>query len=855
MRSYKNTYAALLISTFVIGQLAGGLAPGTVQAAASTTNAAAAAAAKVKPVQMGAGVTATVENVNIWTQTGGNILAYTLNYANAGSASANLLHYFSRVVTPGGSVIPGTPVTADALKKKVGARASLRVTYYVNIGQTKSLQGVKIAMHVWDPKAKGYLRQAGTFALPANYSNTVASGKALDTAMNDIPVTAAAESLQIFKYGGKVYAKAGLSLTNKGSKVLSDPGYTAYLVSASGTVFELALGSTEAGYKIQPQEKKSIYYLAEIPAYLNTANMKLQFTQMDETLKLELPGASFRLPAATSPNLVVGNGAVKKIMLDGNAIETKLGNASVYADKASAAWSFQLELKNTGNKAVTLPAYELAVKSAKGTAFPVSAKALNGITLRPLEVKVIPLTAQVPLEVEQNTLQLQMIEAVGQAGEQASGSTGAAGAETAAAKLTFPIAYFTIPYTLRADIQKGQEYRTTTPYGAFSYSLQSIQRYPWKDDDIVVAKVNLTNTQNVTLSLPELKGALKMDNLDVTSSTELLMDKESAELAPGKTAEIYILAKIPYAESFDALNISMYTTANEEKLPFLALSTSSAFNDIPAIERGGSYTVAGKGKNAKVQESRTTVYSGNGNYKIVYTELLVSNEEKRQSSLARLQAYYKTTGGQFYEAEPAQSASPAAPGGKQLVTFWAKIPKTVATADISLYLGPGIIGSRLSAAGEEATGFINVASLQLAPQSVTPAQDLSGISLYPYVLTVLSSDGKITEGNDTISIVLNYNLMQDRTYDTEALSHKLIVKITDPFGQSQEKSLTLGTDLTEGDNNTYSTAISRSLYKQLGGGTYKITLYDEFQGERIELGHQSYSLSYEALPVTQKEKE
>lgn len=167
-------------------------------------------------------------------------------------------------------------------------------------------------MLVWDAKAKGYLKQTGSYAVPANYSTAAAAGTSLNTTMNDIPVTASADSLQLYKYGGKVYAKVGLNLTNKGNKVLGDPGYSAYLVSASGTSFELALSSTQADYKIQPQEKRSIYYLAEIPVYLKTDNMKLQFTQKDETTKLELPKSAYKLPAATSPNLVVGSGVVKK---------------------------------------------------------------------------------------------------------------------------------------------------------------------------------------------------------------------------------------------------------------------------------------------------------------------------------------------------------------------------------------------------------------------------------------------------------------------------------------------------------------------------------------------------------------
>lgn len=256
MREFRKRTAVLLLSSLALVQAAGGIAVPAAQAAGTQAAASTAAAVKINPVTMAAGVTAAIEDINIWPQSGGNILAYTLKITNNSSSTVNLQRYFSRVVTPGGSVIPGNPVTADATKKKIAAKNSMSITYYVNIGQTKSLSGVKIAMYVWDAKSKGYLKHAGSFAIPAAYSNMVATGKSLDTKMNDIPVTASAASLELYKYGGKVYAKAGVNITNKGGKVLGDPGYTAYLVTASGTAFELALSSSQTGYKIQPQEKR-----------------------------------------------------------------------------------------------------------------------------------------------------------------------------------------------------------------------------------------------------------------------------------------------------------------------------------------------------------------------------------------------------------------------------------------------------------------------------------------------------------------------------------------------------------------------------------------------------------------------
>ncbi|CAM4415811.1 hypothetical protein [Paenibacillus typhae] len=854
MRQFRKRSVALLLGTLTVAQLAGSLAVPAVQAAGTQPSAAASAAVKISPVTMSAGVTAALEDVNIWTQSGGNILTYTLKITNNTSSTVNLQRYFSRVVTPGGSIIPGNPVTADATKKKIAAKNSMSITYYVNIGQTKSLSGVKIAMYVWDTKSKGYLKHTGSFAIPAAYSTTAGLGKSINSRMNDIPVSASADSLQLYKYGGKVYAKVGISITNKGSKVLGDTGYSAYLVTASGTSFELALSSSQTGYKIQPQEKRTIFYLTEIPAYLNTANMKLQFTQKDETLKLELAKASFKLPAATTPDLVVASGAVKKMVVNSNTVDTKLTGAAVYAEDDKAIWSFQLQLKNTGNKAVTLPAYELSVKSAKGTAFPVNAKGLSGLTLKPLETKVVPLNAEIPLQVEQSSLQLQMIEAVTtSAGTDAGGPGAGEAAGDTSAKLVFPVAYFTIPYTLRADVRSGQEYGTTNQYGTFSYSLQSLQRYPWRDDDIVLAKVRITNNQSVNLTIPELKGALKLDTDNLAATTDLLMDKDAAVLAPGQYTDISLLTKIPYTDEFNNVRVNLSVKSETESIPFLDFSTTSFISSVNQLKRGDSYVITGKGKNAAVQENKTTVYEGS-NFNILYTEVLMSSAEKRQSKMARLQAYFKTADGQFYEAKVNQSDNLATPGGKQLITLWAKLPKTVATTEVAAYLGAGVTGSKLSESGEQPTGFINVASLPLTPKAVVPAANLQNIVLYPYTLNVLTSDGRHVEASDTVNLNITYNLTRDNSYDAGESEHKLVLRITDPFGQIQDKVLAVGTELIEGNNHTYSVSFTRNQYKQLTGGSYKLTVYDEFQGERQELGSQLFTMRFEPLPKPSDEE-
>ncbi|AOZ90918.1 hypothetical protein [Paenibacillus crassostreae] len=852
MKNLRNTYSVVLVGSLVISQLSGY----TVSAASTASGVSvypspaisavtASATSKLGSIKLGSNFQATLEDVNIWPQAGGNILTYTLNYTNGSNSNENLLHYFSRVITPTGSVIPGNPITGDVLKKKVISKGNLRVTYYVNIGTTNSLKGLKIPMYVWDAKVKGYLRQVGSFKLPTNYSPTVAIGKSLNTTMNDLPVTSYTESLQIYEYSGKVYAKVGVSLTNKGDKILEDPGYMVYLVSAGGTSFEMVLDSAQASYKIQPQEKKIVYYITEIPAYLNTNNMKLQFVQKDETLKLALPKSSYNLPAATNPDLIVEKDVVKKIMINNNMIETQLNNATVYEENKKGMWSFQLRLRNTGNKAVKMPSYDLAVKSPIGKAFPVNAKDLNGLVINPLEEKIIQFEVQVPLEVQQDTLQLQMVEAVSTVDSQSSTAENKA----VIVKPVLPIAYYNIPYNLRTNTLTGYEYHATNSYGSFVYNLLSLQRFPWMEDDIVVAKLRIINTQSVTLSLPEMKGALKIDYDDLKASTEIFMDKQSVVLAPGKSVDVNVLAKIPYTTDFNHMQVSLYSVADEQTVPFLTLSTNSTMDAINTIDHGGIFRITDQGKNATIQEKMTVVHHGVSS-NIVSTELLISNEERRQSKMVRLHAYYKTTNGEFYEATSNQPEAALSPGGKQLITFSSKLPKSVNTSDLSLYMGSGITGNKLSEPGQEATGFINIASLAL--NSYTPSTNLAQVTLYPYTLSIHSSNGRLQEGSDSIKIDVNYNLFRDGSYDTGTSNHKLMLKMTDPYGQSQEKALALGTDLTEGHNNTISLSFSNDRYKSLNGGTYRLTLYDEIQGERIELASQEYSLTYEELPEMEK---
>ncbi|MEK5448789.1 hypothetical protein [Paenibacillus sp. FSL R7-0331] len=832
MHKRSKAYVLLLLSTFAVSQFPGFTGSAAHAAAAVTATVKTAAAVteistltKLSSMNLGASFSVKLSDVSVFAQDSGNILTYTLTYTNSSSTSVNLANYFSKAVTTGGSVIKGSAVSADSPVKKIAGKETKSITYYANIGKAATVKGLKINMYGWNFSAASYEQRIGTFTVPSNYSLAALQGESKKTELNNVPVTTQASSLQIYHYNGKVYAKVGYSITNLGTRVLTDPGYSMNLKSSGGSVFTLALDESSSEYKIQPQEKKTLYFMTEIPAYMNLSNMTLQIAKQDEGLKLYLPVASYSLPAAVTADFTVAAGAVKKISVNSNIVDLQLKSSAVYAENENGIWTYQVRVKNAGSTAVTLPAYTLSVKSAEGYSFPITTTAFNSLTLKPLEEKLIELTASVPLELAQDTLQLQVIPPAG---------------TESTSTIVLPAAYFQIPYKLESNTHVATEASVINNYGTFGVTLQSLQRLPWGDEDLVQAKLNIRNSTSKTITLPKLTGILKADLNDLSSTTQVVVDNDVSILAPGESAQLTVLAHIPYTLDYSQTKIILQETSGQ----FLSLSTSDgAVTSLAPLAAGSAIKITSTGKKASIQERLTTVYTGSSS-KTVYSEVEMNSGESRQSNLSRLYATFRSADGQYFEADVNQSDLATGAAGKTLVTFSANVPSTVDTSSLQLYIGQGVAGGKLTSAGTEAAGYVNTSALTLNVKTVTPQSNLSsGISMFPYTLAVNSSSGSLTAGTTNLTLSINYSLTKDSTYQTGTYGHKLVLQFIDPYGQFFEKTLTFGTDLITGSNSLYTTTISSSLFKSLNGGNYRLKLYDEFQGQRMELGSQIYDIT------------
>lgn len=819
-------------------------------AAAGKTNVPVSAKKTLTPIGnigLGNSVSAALEHADVWQQNGSHVAVFTLNYKNKGKSTARLVTYFPRVVLPDGSVTAANPITRDITKKGVGPGQSLSVTYYAKIS-TGSLSGMKVAMDVWNPKVKGYLQRVGAYKLPTNYSPAVAPGASTMLKLGGTPITVQTESLQIIKYNGKVMAKVGMYITNRGGMVWTDSSYDPYLVTRSGTSFLLQPEAGKDGSPVQPKEKKLVYYITEIPSYLKTKDLRFLWTENDETLKLSLPTASFKLPDAIAPNWDIAPGSVKALTLQGNRVDAKVRHATIRATGDQALWNIEMTFKNKGNKPVEVPAYEFAIKASEGTYHPyIPDDKAATITLRPAEEKTISMEIPLPLNLRQDRLKLQMIEPSGSGLPSKSpvnpaepGNTSAA--PDASGRMIVPIAYFGLSYQPEHKASIGVEYGAQTANG-FAYTLESIQRLPWEDKDLVVAKLRLRNTQdwNSTL-LPELKVNVKADEKTVLASSEVIADEQGSLIAPGASTEVYVLTRIPYTQNIRSLRFELFTQKDTAKAPFLNLTTSgTTMQSIKVLDKGEPYSIATPGKRAEAQERRTVIYEGVDS-DIIYSELTLTSSEQRRMQAARLKGYFQSTDGKIYEADTVQPETALQPGAKQSLVFWARVPKGAAS-DIGLAVGTAMSEGKFAEPGKDITGVLGVKKLMLNPVRPAVSSSLTQLNWFPYNVSVTKAVGNLQEGSSTISLKVTFDVKRSENITAADAGHKLILIIKDHFGQTQERTLTPGTDIQVPGTRTASFELTDELYKKIRGGWVNLTLVDEFQNERITLGSQSYNLT------------
>lgn len=812
----------------------------------TTTNKVVHTLAKVPAVKVTARSTVKLTDVNILSQDDGNTVTYTLTYKNNDSTPMMMLDYWSKVKTKGGTSFSPKLIAKDQEKKTVSPGSTVDLTYVMKVGREVKLSDLNFLIVKWDFSKPNYESTLGKFNVPASYSITTPVGKTKTVRLSDSAVKVKVSGIKVYPgENKKQYVKVGVNLNNISYKLLDNPNIKWILRTPGGTNYPLTPDKDSTGVSIQAQANKTLNLMASLPTALKLEKSELLLVEEQGEEKTALPVAALQLPEASQTNVNVAANQPNIISIDGQPVSTLLESARVRGEDEEFDLTMQWVLKNQGKKEVKVPKYALEIRTEDGTSYPIETKALDDLKLKPGATKTIKLNSTIQGNGDTSKIKLFAMTPTTK-DESKEGETSGGG--TSGFEFSYPVGIYAIPESVTSGDGLTTETVIKNSKGTFGVSVGSLQRLPWTDSDIIAAKVTIRNASAKTVQLPELEAMFTIDSARIDGDTKLIRAEGGKLLGSGMVTEAYLLTKIPSELNMSRLELTLQEkVSEEEKNDWITLSTSGLIQPLSYVGEGKTYTQGTADKETELGIRRTYVYPGSSS-DIVYTEFEMTNKSLRQSGLAKLVGYYKTADGQYYKATAKQANRVPGPGQKSIVTFWAKVPKSVKTlSDMRLIVGEGVADNKFVTGEGDATAYVNAMSFEVQPKSLSVLSSLNDIDLYPFKFSGSNIKAYLT-GGTAVQIEMIYSLTQEEAVDSGEYGHKLILSITDGSGKVFDKELTPGTDLKTGINQTLNWSIDDTVFDKIRGGSYRVALYDVFEGQRIRLAEQGYSYDVSKLP-------
>ncbi|MBD8840666.1 hypothetical protein IFU39_22880 [Paenibacillus sp. CFBP 13594] len=812
----------------------------------TTTNKVVHTLAKVPAVKVTARSTVKLTDVNILSQDDGNTVTYTLTYKNNDSTPMMMLDYWSKVKTKGGTSFSPKLIAKDQEKKTVSPGSTVDLTYVMKVGREVKLSDLNFLIVKWDFSKPNYESTLGKFNVPASYSITTPVGKTKTVRLSDSAVKVKVSGIKVYPgENKKQYVKVGVNLNNISYKLLDNPNIKWILRTPGGTNYPLTPDKDSTGVSIQAQANKTLNLMASLPTALKLEKSELLLVEEQGEEKTALPVAALQLPEASQTNVNVVANQPNIISIDGQPVSTLLESARVRGEDEEFDLTMQWVIKNQGKKEVKVPKYALEIRTEDGTSYPIETKALDDLKLKPGATKTIKLNSTIQGNGDTSKIKLYAMTPTTK-DESKEGETSGGG--TSGFEFSYPIGIYAIPESVTSGDGLTTETVIKNSKGTFGVSVGSLQRLPWTDSDIIAAKVTIRNASTKTVQLPELEAMFTIDSARIDGDTKLIRAEGGKLLGSGMVTEAYLLTKIPSELNMSRLELTLQEkVSEEEKNDWITLSTSGLIQPLSYVGEGKTYTQGTADKETELGIRRTYIYPGSSS-DIVYTEFEMTNKSLRQSGLAKLVGYYKTADGQYYKATAKQANRVPGPGQKSIVTFWAKVPKSVKTlSDMRLIVGEGVADNKFVTGEGDATAYVNAMSFEVQPKSLSVLSSLNDIDLYPFKFSGSNIKAYLT-GGTAVQIEMIYSLTQEEAVDSGEYGHKLILSLTDGSGKVFDKEITPGTDLKTGINQTLNWSIDDTVFDKIRGGSYRVALYDVFEGQRIRLAEQGYSYDVSKLP-------
>ncbi|MBW5445896.1 hypothetical protein GE107_07470 [Cohnella sp. CFH 77786] len=582
-------------------------------------------------------------------------------------------------------------------------------------------------------------------------------------------VTAEVSNLMVMPNGNSQTAAFTVSINNNSNTDLNFIDYWVNVSTKNGTKVTIQTANNDVK-TIPAKTQKDIVFYGKVGLNIKVTDLiikviKWDFSVPSYTNTLGQISVSQRYNPTTTANT-------------GRYINIGDSKTSIYIEQATIGKSskyykpeLKVVFKNEGTSSIALPEYQLYIQTQDNLLYSLNSSSIKGTVLEPLTEKEFQLTTSIPITVKENGWSMLVSYPVNEG------------------KDKIPLALFSLP---KANTSSGDDidkyYSFTTSQGVYYVKMNSLNRLPIEDDDLVIANLTIQNKGSDTIPLPDFTGKFIFDD-KVEKSVSVLTNNKIIALQPGQTMDFQVAGRIPY--TFDVRKVSLLLQQKEsgstENTDLVEFTHSGTFSPVQTVNWDKGFKITDVGYRSDVKIRNLMTFAGqNGN--VLAAQVIVTNEEKRLTTIQQLAGYFEKKDGTVFPATIQSLTDKLNPGGTALLYATASIPKDADVSDVQLVIGKAILettqtGTTAGQSESVLAGYVSPYSFVM-PAEKKEQNSIRNIDILPYKLSIERVATQIRFPNSQsaetfVKLDFDYTLEEDLLTKADIKDQKIIIELND----------------------------------------------------------------------------
>jgi len=599
--------------------------------------------------------------------------------------------------------------------------------------------------------------------------------------------------------GNQLVFKA--DIYNASNTELSFDYYWMRILTKQGTKQNVRMVNNEQSGVIVPKSTKTFIFTATVDNSVKLSDISIQVIRWNFSVAgYEQHLGTVTISDAYNPTVTWEQG--KLMTIDGSPVHITGKKYQIATVGDNYDVRIEMNLRNNGKFTVNVPNYTYYIQTDDGLVYPVS--------LLSQDVKVLPnsenqvlLQSTLPKSVDLTKLNLVLVEKIGNY-------------DVPQLKIQLPKDSTVIED--EEEVKKVYDYETKN--GKYTITMSNIQRLPNNETDIISIELDVSNQLNEK-AIPSLNlvASIELDGIKLEpSEIEGIKLDNNLSIKKGNVIKYIFNTEIPFNFEFDEIRFNLNEKQGDTTTPIVAFVNESVDMALPST---GIIRTSTVGKQSSIYVLNSEIYHA-ATTDIIYSDVVMTNEETRFVTLEQLVAYYRINGSMYFPAKIPDNKVLTMPSGKALIPITTEVPKGFEVDKIEL-----ILGTQLND-----TNLYKQAFIMNVPRKESAVKDtFEEINIANYVMSL--KDVKLYVNGGAASIRFDYTLSKD-IYQHELAQHKArFTIVAGDYRYSQD--VTLGKDMEVGSGQ-YEVSINGSdMMLNIQRYGYHIELSDVYEsGEKLK---------------------